>query len=192
MMRLSMLMGVLLALAAIALPARAQTPSPDETAVRALIQEWYAEQRAGEDGRPWRLMAPGGIDASPGYRYADTGSAALGRRIYTSLAATALDFNYEIDRLKIDGGFARANVWERGYSYAFAVQRTYESAASALFVLERQEDGRWLVLAHQSGSAGIPPNRITDPMPDLRELFYSTTGKTRDPEADARAAENGF
>ena len=28
----------------------------------------------------------------------------------------------------------------------------------------------------------------TDPMPDLRDLYYSTVGKDRDPEADAAAA----
>jgi hypothetical protein len=69
------------------------------------------------------------------------------------------------------------------------VQQTYERAASTTFLLERREsDGAWLILAHQSSGQGIPPNRITDPMPDLRDLFYATEGKHRDPEADARAA----
>ena len=73
-----------------------------------------------------------------------------------------------------------------GYFYAWAAQKTYERAASALFIFEKQEDGRWLILAHQANSQGIPPNKITDPMPDLRGLFYETEGKGRDPEADAR------
>lgn len=79
-------------------------------------------------------------------------------------------------------------MWERGYFYAWAVQKTYERPAATTFILERrEEDGRWLILAHQSGSYGIPPNKITDPMPDLRGLFYATEGKHRDPAADAKA-----
>jgi hypothetical protein len=80
-------------------------------------------------------------------------------------------------------------VWERGYFYAWAAQRTYERAGSAIFVLEKQDDGRWLVLAHRTNTVGIPPNMKTDPMPDLRDLYYSTHGKGRDPAADARDAK---
>lgn len=101
-----------------------------------------------------------------------------------------MQFDHEITRLVVDERFARVQVWERAYFYAAAAQRTYERAADALFVLEKQEDGRWLVLAHRSESVGIPLNRITDPMPDMRALFYSTVGRDRDPEADARAARN--
>ena len=76
-----------------------------------------------------------------------------------------------------------------GYVYAFAAQRTYENAAATSFILERSgKDGRWRIAAHQSGSYGIPPDKITRPMPDLRTLFYATEGKDRDPAADARAA----
>src|SRR5690606_1240521 len=107
-------------------------------------------------------------------------SAAAGRPIYTSLAYRALKFSHEITRLVIDTRFARAQVWERGYFYAWAAQRTYESASSATFVLEKQDGGRWLVLAHRSDSVGIPPNLKTSPMPDLRDAFYATQGKDRD------------
>jgi hypothetical protein len=56
-------------------------------------------------------------------------------------------------------------------------------------VLERSaEDGAWRIFAHQSSSQGIPPNKVTDPMPDLRALFYATEGRDRDPAVDARAA----
>jgi len=60
---------------------------------------------------------------------------------------------------------------------------------SAVFVLEKQEDGRWLVLAHETHTTGFPPSLATDPMPDLRELFYSTVGADGDADADARNAE---
>jgi hypothetical protein len=50
------------------------------------------------------------------------------------------------------------HVRERGYFYAAAVQRTYERMGSAIFVLEKQEDGHWLVLAHESDSVGFPPS----------------------------------
>jgi hypothetical protein len=161
----------------------------DEAAIRAVVAAWYEELAKKHEGRPWNLAAPGFIDATPHYRHIDTGAASLGPRVYTSLAATALKFAYDIERLRIDPNFAKVNVWERGYFYASAAQKTYERAMDTVFVLERQQkDGRWLILAHQSGSYGIPPNKKTDPMPDLRELYYATEGKDRDPEADARNA----
>jgi hypothetical protein len=184
--------GFLLAALALMLlggPVQAQAPvSDDETAIRALIGEWYEAQRAGSEGAPWRLLAPGGIDASPGYSHVDTGAAVLGPRVYHSLAATALRFEHEVTRLVLDPRFARVHVRERGYFYAAAVQRTYERMGSATFVLEKQDDGRWLVLAHSTEPIGFPPSLATDPMPDLRELYYATEGRNRDPEADARSA----
>jgi hypothetical protein len=88
-------------------PVRAETQD-DETAIRALIEVWYAEHRAAADGHPRRLLAPGSIDASPGYYYVDTGARAItGPPIYNSLAATALEFNHEITRLMHDARFAR-------------------------------------------------------------------------------------
>jgi hypothetical protein len=188
MRRLIFLMA-LLATPALAGPIQAQAPG-DEAAVRALIGEWYDAHRAGTEGAPWRLHAPGAIDASPSYRHVDTGAAVLGPRVYSSLAATSLLFEYEITRLVLDPRFARVDVRERGYSYAWAVQRTYERMGSAVFVLERQEDGRWLVLAHETNTIGFPPSLATNPMPDLRDLYYATEGHERDSEADARNAEN--
>lgn len=184
---IQILLFVLLAALVCALPARADTAA-DEAAIRALIEKWYVEHRAGAEGRPDSLRAPGAIDASPGYRYIDTGKRSAGPRVYNSLAHTALEFSHEISRLVMDARFARVHVWERGYFYAAAAQKTYELLGSTTFVLEKQEDGRWLVLAHQTSSVGIPPNLKTDPMPDLRELYYSTIGKDRDPDEDARNA----
>jgi len=163
------LLGALLALMLMAAPARAE--SGEEAAIRALIDQWYEQQRAGESGRIYALLAPGAIDASPGYRHLDTGAANRAPRVYTSLAATALRFEHEISRLDIDPRFARVGVWERGFSYAWAVERSYESAGYATFVLEKQPDGRWLVLAHETNRVGIPPNRRTDPLPDMRPLW---------------------
>ncbi|MDF7775341.1 hypothetical protein P1X14_08790 [Sphingomonas sp. AOB5] len=168
---------------AIAAPAQAQ-----EAQVRAVIGDWYAELAKREARRPHALFAPGHIDATPPERYEDNGAASLGPRRFTSLAATALEFRYEVDSVRVDASFARVQVLERGYFYAWAAQSTYERAASTIFVLERQGDGRWLILAHRSDPAGLPPNRVTRPMPDLRDRFYATEGKDRDPAADARNA----
>ncbi len=188
MRRIRMFLALALAALTCTLPVCAETQD-DETAIRALIDEWYVQKRAAHGGNFYRLLAPGAIDASPGYYYVDTGARAITRPpIYSSLAATALEFNHEITRLARDTRFARVQVWERGYFYAWAAQRTYERAGSAIFVLEKQDDGRWLVLAHRTDTVGIPPNMKTDPMPDLRDLYYSTHGKGRDPAADARDA----
>lgn len=167
--------------------AQPSEPQTNEAAVRSVIARWYEELAKKDEGRALSLTAPRFIDASPHYRHIDTGAAKLGPRVHTSLAATALKFGYDIERVRIDPNFARVDVWERGYFYAFAAQKTYERAADTVFVLERRDDA-WLILAHRSSSQGIPPNKITDPMPDLRALFYSTEGKDRDPEADARNA----
>lgn len=169
----------------VALPAAAQDQAP----IRATVAAWYAELAKRDEGRPERLTAPGFINASPYDARYDTGSAALGPRYYTSLPAIALRFRYDVESIDADARFAKVRVWERGYFYAAAAQKTYERAAATLFVLERQPDGRWLILAHQSNSIGIPPNKITDPMPDLRAHYYATEGKDRDPAKDAEAAK---
>ncbi len=185
---------ILLIVAALfaALPALAQA-SEDEARIKAVIAEWY--QRVGhlKADAPWALMAPGSIDGGPGYSEPGdlhSGSAALrGPWINNELAARAQKFAYEIDVLKVDARLAKAMVWERGYFYAWAAQQTYENAASTLFVFEKMDNGEWKILAHEANSIGIPPNRITSPMPDLREQFYTTVGKGRDPAADAEAAK---
>jgi hypothetical protein len=168
-------------------PKRTQAVSA-EREVRALVARWYEELDKEDEGRAWQLFAPLYIDASPYYDYLDTGSRARAPRIYTSLAVRALKFSYEIDSIRLDPNFAKVQVWERGYFYAAAAQTTYENAARTTFVLERQPNGSWLILAHESHTEGIPPNKITDPLPDLRALYYATEGKDRDPEKDAAEA----
>jgi hypothetical protein len=172
----------------VAAPARAQEASADEIAIRELIGEWYAEHRAGPDGYPYRYLAPGGLDMAPGHFYPSTQSAALPPPVYNSLAHTALEFRHAITSLLINPNLAKVRVEERGYFYAWAAQTTYERHGSALFVLERDEKLGWRVLAHNTNTVGFPPSLKTDPMPDLRELFYATQGKDRDPDADAREA----
>ncbi|MCW3836694.1 hypothetical protein ACFQ1E_12550 [Sphingomonas canadensis] len=180
------LLGLLLLFLLAPLPAAAQ---PAGEQIRAVIARWYEALARRDEGRPGQLTAPGFMSATPYVEYADTGSAALGPRVYTSLAATALKFSYDVDLIRADAVFARVQVWERGYFYAWAAQKTYERGAAASFVLERQEkDGRWLILAYQTSSQGIPPNKVTDPMPNLRALYYATQGKDRDPAKDAEAA----
>jgi hypothetical protein len=187
------LFAVLLFLTSHVAVAQEPQATSDGDAIRGVIAAWYdALQKRGPGPASlgqlshWQLFAPRAIDGGPRDTETNPNSAALSPTISHELAAQALKFTHEIDVLKIDPHFAKAIVWERGYFYAWAAQNTYERAASALFILEKQQDGRWLILAHEASSQGIPPNKITDPMPDLRESFYATQGKNRDPEADAR------
>lgn len=188
---------VLLLLLLAGLPAAAaeQARSADERAIRDVIAAWYeALQKRGPGPAMasrhahWRLFAPGAIDGGPRETETNPHSAAMSPSVSNELAARALTFTYAVDVLEIDPNFAKAIVWERGYFFAWAAQKTFESAASALFILEKQDDGRWLILAHEASSTGIPPNKRTEPLPDLRTLFYATQGKDRDPAADARNA----
>lgn len=187
------IVSAILVLAALPLiaPAHAQAPE-DEAAVKGVIADWYKRVGQAKADAPWMLIAPGGVDQGPGYSVpADlhSGSAVIrGPFINNELAAKAMQFSYEIDVLKVDPRFAKAIVWERGYFYAWAAQKTYEMAASTTFVFEKQADGAWEILLHDANSIGIPPNKITDPMPDLRELYYQRCGAACDPVADAKKA----
>ena len=178
-----------------AAPAFSQT-AEDEAKVRAVIAEWYERVGHAEARQPRLLMAPNGIDAGPGYaeipyRSPETRSAAAysGPHINNELAAQAMQFAYEIDRLVLNADLAKVDVWERGYCYASAAQTTYERAADAMFVLEKQTTGEWKILAHEATSQGIPPNKITSPMPDLHDEYYAKCGSACDPVADARKAK---
>jgi hypothetical protein len=141
--------------------------SAEDAAIQRLVDDWYVEQCAGEDGRPNRLMAPGGFDASPPYDYPETRSAALGRPFYTALAATAPLFRYEVTRIVADARFAKIRVRERGYRYAGAAEVTYERMGATFLMAERQDDGRWLALVHQTNPIGFHPSEGTVPLPDL-------------------------
>lgn len=161
-----------------------------------MIADWY--ERVGQQpaDRPYALFAPGYIDGGPGYAVPadlNSGSAALrGPWINRELAAQALVFAYDIEELVIAGTLAKAEIWERGYFYASMPQKTYERAADAMFVFEKQPSGEWKILAHEASSQGIPPNKITDPMPDLRDMYYQRCGSACDPAKDAAEAKKGW
>jgi hypothetical protein len=174
---------------ALTAPAAAQAAPEDE--IRTVIARWYQELAEEDEGRLDDIVASGMIDASPYYDYIDTGSAAAGPVVYTSLAARALQFTHRIRSIRADSGFAKVRVDERGYFYAWAARVTYESHADTTFILELdEEDARWRIIAHQTASHGFAPSQATVPMPDLRELFYATEGKDRDPARDAAEARN--
>ena len=195
-MRFSVSIGLMLfAALAFALPAFAQS-ADDAAKVRAVIAAWY--QRVGKvpADAPWSLMAPGAIDGGPGYAEIPyrpperrSRTAYSGPRINNELASKALKFAYDIDLMKLDPRLAKVRVWERGYFFAAAAQVTYENAVSTMFILEKQDNGAWLILAHEAHSEGIPPNKITKPMPDLRDAYYSKCGSACDPVADAKKAK---
>ena len=71
-------------------------------------------------------------------------------------------------------------------------RQTYERAADAMFVFEKQPNSEWKILAHEATSQGIPPNKITNPMPDLRPLYYERCGPACDPDKDAAEAKKGL
>ena len=188
------LIGLIVLALVTAAPAIAQTAG-DEAKIRAVIAEWYERVGHAQARQPYVLMAPGGIDAGPGY--ADipyqspehrSAAAYSGPRINNEMAAQAMRFAYDIDRLILNPDLARVDVWERGYFYASAAQATYERAADAMFVLQKMDDGAWKILLHEASSQGIPPNKITSPMPDLREEYYARCGSACDPAADAKKA----
>jgi len=161
-----------------------------------VIAEWYKRVSQQPADRPYALFAPGSIDGGPGYAVPadlNSGSAVIrGPWINHELAAQALVFAYDIDELVIAGTLAKAEIWERGYFYASRPQSTYERGASAMFVFEKQPSGEWKILAHEATSQGLPPNKITDPMPDLRALYYQRCGLACDPEKDAAEAKKGW
>jgi hypothetical protein len=153
-------------------PAAANAPGAgDEAAIRAVIARWYGELQKGFDRKNWQLYAPMAIDGGPGETETNPDSRARSPTVSNELAARALQFSYDIDVLTIDQRLAKVIVWERGYFYAWANKQTYENAAHAIFVMERQQDGRWLILAHQASSVGIPPNKRTDPLPDMKPVW---------------------
>lgn len=180
---------------ACASPVLAQT-AEDESKIRAVIAEWYERVSHWEADAPDLLLAPRAIDGGPGFAripYQPPGkrsaSSYSGLMINNELASKAMKFDYDIDLLKMDPRFAKVLVWERGYFYAAAAQVTYENAASTMFLFEKMDDGRWLILAHEGTSIGIPATKKTNPMPDLHDEYYLRCGSACDPIADAKKAK---
>ena len=159
----------LFALCLMVVGAAADDPPTDEEAkIRQVIATWYGELQKGAGREHWRLYAPDAVDGGPGETEINPASRARSPTISNELAARALQFAYDVEVLVIDPHFAKVRVWERGYFYAWANEQTYENAASAVFVMEKQPDGRWLILAHQASSVGIPDGKRTVPLPDMK------------------------
>ncbi|MFA5902080.1 MAG: hypothetical protein WC829_23555 [Hyphomicrobium sp.] len=180
------IMAALFLMFSLASPAAAgQTATSDEAAIRAVIATWYGELQKVADRKHWQLSAPMAIDGGPAETEINPRSRARSPTISNELAARALQFAYEIDVLTVDPRLAKAVVWERGYFYASANQETYENAAIAVFVMEKQPDGRWLILAHQASSTGIPATKRTVPLPDMKPRWEAIRGPAaKTPAAD--------
>ena len=164
--------------------AHAAGEAGDEAAVRAVVADWYRRLQQPERTQ-WTLYAPGGIDGGPAETELFPGRRSRSPTVSNELAARALRFAYDVDAVVADPHLARVRTWERGYFYAWAAGTTYELAASTLFVLERQPDGRWLILAHEADGIGIPETRRTDPLPDMAPLWKARQGAAPVP-ADGR------
>jgi hypothetical protein len=140
-----------------------------EDEVRAVVAEWYSELKRGSDGFAFRLFAPMGIydacncdaraDGTPVKHYVSP--------LKHALAYSALEFSYEIEELRVDNHFARVEVWERGWFYAWANREAYENAAGSTFILERDANGEWKIAAFTSRRSAVRPDHADDPMPDL-------------------------
>ncbi len=143
----------------------------DQDAVEQLIANWYAELRKREDPRLYSMLAPAGMilpqhcpdRCGPQPRMLIIKK---GERFSHFLAVRAEKFSYEIERSQVDASLARIDVWERGWTYAWAAKQTYQSAASAMFILEKRAEG-WKVLVYKSEARAIHPKHKDDPMPDL-------------------------
>jgi hypothetical protein len=141
--------------------------------IEGVIAKWYAELRKGEDGNTYRLFASQPIVEDceclpPGetpVRYALP-------PFRSELAYSALKFSYEIEKMRLDSYFARVEVWERAWYYAWAAETTYENDAETTFVLERDDNGEWKVLAFSASGIAVHPKYADDPMPDLRDEFF--------------------
>jgi hypothetical protein len=144
----------------------------DAAEVRAVVGAWYDELRKGRDARPWTLTAPSAMilprrcpdRCGPQKRSLDL--AELQRPRF--LAEHAEKFAYEVERLSVERTLARADVWERGWRYAWAVEKTTESAAAGLFILEKRAGEGWKILVYRSESRALRPKDKDGPMPDLR------------------------
>lgn len=151
----------------------------EEAAIRAVVATWYAELRKPVKRSHWMLYAANAIDGGPAETELFPDQRARSPTISNELAARALEFAYDIDAIRADASFAKVNVWERGYFHAWANHETYELAAAAVFVMEKQPDGRWLILAHKASSVGIPDSKRTDPLPDLSGHWKVRKGDLR-------------
>lgn len=141
--------------------------------IEGVIAKWYAELQKGEHGNAYRLLASQAIVEDcecllPG----ETPVKYALPPFRSELAYSALKFSYEIEKMRLDRYFARVDVWERGWYYAWSAETTYENDADTTFVLERDDKGEWKILAFSASSIAVHPKYADDPMPDLRDEFF--------------------
>jgi hypothetical protein len=149
----------------------------DEADVRALIGAWYDELRKGRDGHRWKYLAPSAMLLP---RYCPDRCGPQPRALKLDelfrpryLVELSEKFAFEIERLKIEGTLARVDIWERGWRYAWAAERTTENAAVALFILEKRPGEDWKILVYNSESRALRPQDRDKPMPDLKPKLES-------------------
>lgn len=165
----------LLALSASA-PAFAQT-TDERARVFALIAEWYErishfEARALGAYGPRRRRRRTGLCRGPLY----SPVAAQRRRLFRAAHQHRVGLAGDEARLRhrrliLNADLAKVDVWERGYFFAAAAQKTYERGVDVVFVLQKMDTGQWNILAHKATLEGIPPNKITNRMPDPRDEY---------------------
>lgn len=141
--------------------------------IEGVIAKWYAELQKSEHGNAYRLLAPQAIVEDcecllPG----ETPVKYALPPFRNELAYSALKFSYEIEAMRLDRYFARVDVWERGWYYAWSAETTYENDADTTFVLERDDKGEWKILAFSANGVAVHPDHADDPMPDLRDEFF--------------------
>lgn len=143
----------------------------DETAVRTLIADWYTEIRKEGRKHPQKFLAPGAM-LLPERCPDRCGPLPRVARLQDwpdphYLARQAPKFEYEIERLRVEHTLARADVWERGFTYAWALKKTTQSAAAATIIMEKRKGEGWKILLYRSLSRAIRPKDKDAPLPDL-------------------------
>lgn len=143
-----------------------------EAEIRAAIDAWYAELRSGPAGRAWRLLSPNAVvqprlcpdRCAPQPRVLKYDPGGPYRHF---LAVRAQLFRPEVEKVTVESSLAKAEVWERGFTYAWATGTTYENAATATFVFERRQGEPWKILLYDTRSIAVRPDHRGQPMPDL-------------------------
>jgi len=144
--------------------------------VRETIADWYAELRKGKDARPWNFLAPN-AEVLPGECPDRCGpqprALKLPRLLYPHhLVRRAQKFDYDIEKMTVESTLARVDVWERGWTYAWALKKATVAAADAWFILEKR-DGAWKILIYSSETRALRPKDRDAPVPDLSDAPLS-------------------
>lgn len=154
------------------IPTVSANAAPDDKAVRETIAAWYAELRKIKNSQPWKLLAPQGEILPrdcPDRCGPQPRALKLPRRLYPyHLVRRAQKFDYDIEEMTVERTLARVDVWERGWTYAWALKKTTMAAADAWFILQKIE-GEWKVVVYSSQTRALRPKDREAPMPDLSD-----------------------